>query len=248
MAAGVRAAGASGSLTFAVADCAAARAAHGAAMTSSADGSEFAAEAAGVSWHEKQRIALRYWLLGAGYRLAADAMAFAEQRHVGVRKDGTTPEFAHQIAVAHYVRTLTGSLLWPQETIVVALLHDVREDYGVPDAVLRARFGPVVADAVDAMTKEFDGVRRAPEAVFQAIAADPVASVAKAADRINNQNSMLGVFSPAKVAEYVAETEEFFLPMLKAARKRFPTQEPAYENAKLVLESQLRMLRALLAA
>lgn len=195
--------------------------------------------------YAKQRIALRYWLLGAGFTQAADAMNYAEGFHKGVRKDNVTPEFAHQVAIASYLRTLLPHVRFPQETLCVAFLHDVREDYDVDDAEIRARYGPVVADAVDAMTKEFRGIKRDEAAVFQAIGADPVASVVKPADRINNQQTMIGVFTPVKVVSYTDETQRLFLPMLKRARRTFPDQEPAYENASLMLASQLELLAAI---
>ena len=177
--------------------------------------------------------------------MALDAMAFAEAHHSGTRKDGVTPEFAHQVAIAHFVRTLTPHLIHPQETLAIVFLHDVREDYDIADIEIVDRFGPIVAAGVDAMTKEFHGQRRAPHEVFSQIASDPCASVAKAADRIHNQQSMLGVFTPAKIASYLEETQVFFLPMLREARRAFPSQEGAYENAKLVLTSQLHLLSAI---
>jgi hypothetical protein len=45
-----------------------------------------------------------------------------------------------------------------------------------------------------------------------------------------------------------AETEEYFLPMLRAARTRYTRQEPVYENLKFVLLSQMKLLRAVSAA
>jgi hypothetical protein len=196
----------------------------------------------------RQRVALRYWLQGAGMYDALRAMNFAEGHHQGVRKDGVTPEFSHQVSIASHLRTLVPHLLHPQETITTAFLHDVREDYDVPDSVIRAAFGPVVADAVDAMTKEFNGVRRPEAEVFAAIAANPVSSIAKLADRIHNLDSMIGVFTAAKAAGYVAETQQWFLPMLREARRAFPSQEPAYENAKVVLSTQLKLISALASA
>lgn len=192
----------------------------------------------------KQRIALRYWLSGAQYYLALEAFEFAAAYHRGSRKDGRTPEFAHQVSIAAHVRTLVPHLRFPEETVCAALLHDVREDYDVPDAAILERFGPRVAAATDALTKEFMGVRRDPATVFAAIAADPCASVVKPADRVNNQLTALGVFSAEKIASYVAETRQWFLPMMRDARRLHPSQEAAYENLKLVLEAQVESLSA----
>lgn len=196
--------------------------------------------------YSKQKIALRYWLLGAGYHRAATALEFAESYHVGVRKDGVTPEFAHQIQIASHVRTLLATMRHPEEALCVALLHDVREDYDVADDTIRHHFGDVVADGVDAMTKTFRGVRRDDPTLFARMAECPVASVVKPADRIHNQSTMVGVFTPQKMADYVAETNDLFLPMLKAAKRNFPDQEPVYENHKLMLTGQLSFLEAIL--
>jgi (p)ppGpp synthase/HD superfamily hydrolase len=193
---------------------------------------------------DKQLIALRYWLLGSGFVNALAALEFAAGFHTGLRKDGRTPEFAHQVAITHHVRTLVPHLADPETALCAALLHDVREDYDVAFSEIADRFGSAVARSVDALTKEFAGVKRPPEAVFAAIAEDPSASVVKPADRVNNQLTALGVFSTPKLSDYVAETVEWFLPMIRRARRLHPTQEAAYENLKLVLEVQVEALSA----
>lgn len=196
----------------------------------------------------KQKIAVRYWLLGAGYHKAAEAMSFAEGFHTGTRKDGVTPEFAHQVAIASYLRTLHTSLRHPELTFSLAWLHDVREDYDVPDQAIRSRFGDRTADNVDKMTKVFQGVVRDEDSLFAAMAESPEVSICKLSDRIHNHSSMLGVFSDEKMERYMDETTRLFLPMLKNAKRNFPDQEPAYENAKLVLHSQMTMLSAVIEA
>lgn len=195
--------------------------------------------------HSKREVSLRYWLQGRNYTVALRAMNLGKQYHTGIRKDGVTPEFDHQVSIAHYLRTLDGSLLYPQETYAAALLHDVREDYGLADAEIRDLFGDRTADAVHALSKEFRG-KRLPEAeVFAMIADDPIASVVKGCDRIHNHQSMVGVFSTQKQVEYIEETNDWFFPMLKQARRAFPEQEPAYENVKTMLKSQIHLIEAI---
>lgn len=172
-------------------------------------------------------------------------MEFAAEYHRGVRKDGITPEFDHQISIAHYIRTLIHGLDHPEETLSTVFLHDVREDYGVSHEEIASRFGNQVALAVDAMTKEFRGIKKPVDLVFEQIAADPIASVAKGADRIHNFSSMVGVFSRAKQEEYIKEAEEHFMPMLKRARRMHVRQEPAYENIKSMLTSQMGLITAM---
>lgn len=194
--------------------------------------------------HNKREVSLRYWLQGRNYTMALRAMNLAKQHHTGVRKDGVTPEFDHQVSIAHYLRTLDGSLLHPQETYAAALLHDVREDYGLADAEIRDQFGDLTANAVNALSKEFRGDRRPEAEVFAMIAADPIASVVKGCDRIHNHQTMVGVFSTQKQVEYIDETNGWFFPMLKQARRAFPEQEPAYENVKTMLKSQIHLIEA----
>lgn len=196
--------------------------------------------------HDKRRIALWYWLQGAGWNLALEAFEFASRYHVGLRKNGN-PEFSHQIDIAHHVRTLPG-LIRPQETLCIALLHDVREDFGVSDDEIRNPFGPLVADGVERMTKVFRGDKKRPEDYFGEIAKCPMSSIAKGADRIHNLNDMEGAFSLSKQAEYTDEGERWFLPMLKEARRLHPRQEPAYQNLRLTLGSQIRLVRSMIAA
>ena len=213
-------------------------------MTAGKDG---AGTVSCMSDYSKERIALRYWLNGRGWHRAGRAMNLAETYHRGTRKDGVTPEFAHQVSIAHYLRTLEANLSFAEDTLAVALLHDVREDHDLADREIREPFGDRVADGVDAMTKTFRGVRRDDEELFQRIGEHPCASIAKLADRIHNHSTMHGVFTPAKMTSYMDETERLFLPMLKRARRNFPEQEPVYENAKLVLTGQLNLLRAIVA-
>lgn len=194
--------------------------------------------------YAKKEISLRYWLLGRGYFKASDALEFGKRHHKGLRKDGS-PEFSHQIAIALFGRTLIDSLLYPEETITTIFLHDIREDYDISDGEIRTLFGDMVANAVAAMTKEFRGHKRDPFEVFDNLAKDPVASIAKGIDRIHNFSTMLEAFTESKQIEYIAEAELHFIPMLKRARRAFPQQEAAYENIKWMLNSQISLIKAI---
>ncbi len=190
--------------------------------------------------YEKLRISLRYFLLGKEYYKAADALEFARAYHVGYRKDGFTPEFQHQIEITHYLRTLLPSLIYPEETLATALLHDVTEDYGVLSSTIADRYGSDVAIAVNLLDKNGKDTER----YFKGIADNPIASVVKGADRMHNIQTMIGVFSTEKQLKYATEVRDHFLPMLKIARRQFVRQESAYENIKHVLNSQLELLIA----
>lgn len=199
---------------------------------------------------EKLRVALRYYLQGAAdvdpaFRLPLRALEFAMHHHVGVRKDGFTPEFMHQLETTLYLRTLRASLLHPAETLAAMLLHDTAEDYDVSFETIGREFGGRVAHAVNRLTKVHQGIRKTDAQYFEEMLDCPIATLAKGADRINNQQTMQGVFSTDKQLAYIEETERWILPMIKTARRRYPEQENAYENVKLLLRSQIQLLQAI---
>lgn len=199
---------------------------------------------------EKIQVATRYMLLGMAqqnpdYYVALEAMEFASNFHDGTRKDGVTPEFQHQLGIFSYLRTMHHHLELPAQTFAAAFLHDVAEDYDIGFDELEQLFGVDIALAVRLLTKKHRGATVPADTYFDLIAENPVASVVKGADRINNLQSMLGVFSAEKQASYCEEAQKRFLPMLKVARRRFPRQEAVYENIKLMMKSQITLISAI---
>lgn len=192
--------------------------------------------------HEKLRLTVRYWLLGRGYFTALKAMEFAASHHTGLRKDGS-PEFSHQVWQVAYARTLVDQMLHPEATLATIFLHDVVEDYPVALAEIERLFGELICSTTDRMSKIVGGVKKSSDEYFDQLALCPIASVAKGVDRIHNHHTMKSAFSAIKQADYLGETEADILPMLKAARRRFPEQEPVYENIKHMLISQTELYR-----
>lgn len=198
--------------------------------------------------HAKALVSMRYFLIGAKMYSALEALEFATKFHTGTRKDGVTPEFHHQVTIALYTRTLINYLIYPEETLAVAFLHDTAEDADVGYVEITARFGEKIGKAVQLLTKKHRGFKKPIDVYYQEIATDEIASVVKGADRIHNIQSMIGVFGPEKQKDYIKETNDFVLPMLKEARRVCPRQETVYENEKFVLQSQINLIEAVLAA
>ena len=193
--------------------------------------------------YPKLKTAMRYWLLGRNYHLAHKAMEFGLEHHVGLRKDGVMPEFQHQMSQASYARTMETSLMYPDDTLATIFLHDVVEDTDVAQSTIYAEFGEQVGLAVELMTNQVAGVKKPLESYYGEMQYDAICSVAKGCDRIHNHQTMIGVFKPDKIDTYMAETYDMIIPMLKAARKRFTTQEPVYLNIKHVLLTQMELLQ-----
>lgn len=192
--------------------------------------------------YEKLRLTVRYWLLGRGYVTALKAMEFAASHHTGLRKDGS-PEFSHQVWQVAYARTLVDQMLYPEETLATIFLHDVVEDYPVDLKEIESLFGKLICGGTDRMSKIVGGVKKSPEGYFSEMALCPIASIAKGVDRTHNHHTMKNAFSAVKQEDYLGETEADILPMLKAARRTFPEQEPVYENIKHMLISQIELYR-----
>jgi len=199
---------------------------------------------------QKRFIALRYWLLGHNYNEALRALDYNRRLFTGTRKDGVTPEFDHHVCQVQFLRTLLPYLDYPQETICTTLSHDTPEDKDVsPQEIERfyvdSQFGARVSLATMKVTKTYRGEKFNSVELFSQMSQCPIASIVKGVDRFHNLQSMVGVFSLEKQKEYVRETEEFILPMLKDAEFRFPSQEPAYKNIRTILKSQLAILSEL---
>lgn len=195
----------------------------------------------------RHRERMRAWLLGREYYDAVKALEFAAKFHVGIRKDGKTPEFHHQISIAHYVRTLP-NLIDPEHALATSFLHDLVEDYNVPADQVRNQFGEAVCTAVLLMSKKYMGHTKPTEEYYLAMRNNHVASICKGADRIHNFQTMPAVFSCEKQLRYIAECESHILPMLAEARNNYPVQELAYENIKHALKGQIELIKLVIGA
>lgn len=203
---------------------------------------------------EKLTISARYWLLGMAendpaYYAPLRAMEFGMVHHNGQRNGGD-PEFSHQLGIFHHLRTLHKHLDNPAVVYTLVFLHDSVEDknketgrFVAPSEIL-GLFGQVIHDKVLILSKEILGQKN-PAYSLDTIFADADAGPVKGGDRVNNVSSMVGVFKPERLERYVKETTEEFLPRLRTARRRFPHQEAVYENIKLELTNQLRLINTI---
>jgi (p)ppGpp synthase/HD superfamily hydrolase len=194
--------------------------------------------------YEKHKTAMRYWLLGKEWHVALKAMEMGLLHHTGERKNGN-PEFSHQMFQAQYARTLP-SMMHPEETLALIFLHDIVEDHGVAVSVIHAEFGNMVGNGVDLMSDvDTQGRDKPLDAYYGMMVESPVASLAKGIDRMHNFQSMLEIFDVPKQQRYIEETREHLLPMMKEPRKRYTQQEPAYQNVKHVLLTQIDLILAM---
>jgi len=191
---------------------------------------------------DKIKISLQEWLRGQTFTRALEALECGLSFHTGTRKDGHTPEFSHQLEIAHYIRTLPlGENL--ENCLIVAFLHDVVEDHYTTLDALEARFGPFIRECVDVLTKQGRWTDKARREYYRRLGTNCVSSVVKGVDRMHNVQSMQHVFTVNKQQRYLREVERWVLPMLRQAHKAYPSQEAAYENIMFVLQGQIDLIR-----
>jgi (p)ppGpp synthase/HD superfamily hydrolase len=89
-----------------------------------------------------------------------EAVAYARQVHVGVRKGTQVPYMAHLLGVASLVLGETGHVFpiaVTEDMVIAALLHDAVEDEGGLPRLrdIEAQFGEEVARIVEGCTDSF---------------------------------------------------------------------------------------------
>lgn len=193
--------------------------------------------------YEKQITELLGFLRGKGWLTAYRAVDLARRYHTGLRKDGVSPEFSHQVFLINYARTLASGMSHPEDTIAALALHDLVEDYGLTFEEIDEQFGTRIGAAVRALTKKNQGIIIPYPVYFERISLDPIASVGKAIDRAHNILTMGDTtWTLDKQEEYLSEINEWFLPMLKRARSNFPEQFDVYQNLKSVLMIEAKLI------
>jgi GTP pyrophosphokinase/guanosine-3',5'-bis(diphosphate) 3'-pyrophosphohydrolase len=148
--------------------------------------------------------------------LVLEAYRFSEEAHQGQTRLSGEPYITHPLAVA-------GALAeWRMDAqaIIAALLHDVMEDTAVSKAEITERFGKVVADLVDGLSKldklEFQSYQDAQAENFRkmlmAMASDLRIVLIKLADRRHNLQTMAPI-RPDKRKRIAHETLEIYAPI-----------------------------------
>ncbi len=123
-----------------------------------------------------------------------DAFLLAADAHKGVERKSGDPYITHPLEVAR----ILADMHLDADTVCAALLHDVIEDTEYTHADLEARFGDVVANLVEGVTKleshEFSDKHEATIASFQkmmqAMTEDFRVVIIKLADRLHNLRTL----------------------------------------------------------
>jgi GTP diphosphokinase / guanosine-3',5'-bis(diphosphate) 3'-diphosphatase len=144
------------------------------------------------------------------------AYEFSEAAHDGQFRRSGEPYISHPVAVAGILAQ------WhlDSQALTAALLHDVMEDTTVTKGEISDRFGKMVAELVDGVSKldkiEFESQEQAQaenfRKMFLAMARDVRVILIKLADRLHNMRT-LDVMHPRKRARIARETLEIYAPI-----------------------------------
>src|ERR1700744_1172620 len=145
-----------------------------------------------------------------------EAAEFGASAHKGQKSLSGEPYIAHPVAAA----SILADLHLDADTIVAAILHDVIEDTPTPKDQLAARFGAVVAEIVDGVTKldqiKFKSREEAQAESFRkmllAMVRDLRVILVKLADRTHNMRT-IEAMAPARRRAIARETLEIYAPI-----------------------------------
>lgn len=156
------------------------------------------------------------YLPPADIALVEQAWQYADKAHTNQWRSSGDPYITHPIAVT----TICAHWKLDAPALMAALLHDAMEDCGISKLDLAERFGPVVADLVDGLTKldklHFNTREESQAESFRkmllAMAKDVRVILIKLADRTHNMRTM-GDMPRSKWGRIASETQEIYAPI-----------------------------------
>jgi len=159
---------------------------------------------------------LKRYLSSSDVQRIKEAYRFSDAAHLGQFRRSGEPYITHPIAVAEVL------VDWKLDAAAIqaALLHDVLEDSGVAKQELASRFGPIVAELVDGVSKldrlRFDSNEEQQAESFRkmllAMARDVRVILIKLADRLHNVRT-LDAMELEKRRRIARETLDIYAPI-----------------------------------
>ena len=165
---------------------------------------------------QQLKVIIEAYLKDSDIQSVLAACDFADLAHSGITRKSGEPYVLHPIAVS----CILAHMRLDAETLMAALLHDVIEDTEFSKDEIGEKFGSVVAELVDGVTKlshssdkEYNKAASFRK-ILQATLQDPRVIIIKLADRYHNMTT-LGALRPDKRARIAQETFDIFVPMAR---------------------------------
>ena len=175
---------------------------------------------------------------------AVRAMAFARKCHEGSTRKGGEPYIVHPLTMCSHAVALGVA----DDTLLASLmLHDVVEDCNV--TVDELPVNDEIKQVIRLVTYHKPANPASKETAqicyYNAIRDNKYACLVKLFDRCHNVSTMAGTFTPAKIDEYIEETEKFIMPLLRHTKDTWPELNNELFVLKYHIDSVISSLKAM---
>lgn len=192
--------------------------------------------------HEKEILYLKGFAKGRDWNESLKAIHVAEMAHSKQKRKSGEPFLSHPIRVAS---ALISMKIHDDETIAVAILHDVLEDcQGWTPKKLQDEYC-IRSSIIDKVIKLTKQKNQTDEQYYNEVNQNISTILVKIADRCHNVSTMSGAFNSEKINSYILETEQFILPLCKFGSKMFPEYSDQIYTMKYHIQSILRTIKNL---
>lgn len=187
----------------------------------------------------KSMIFLKGYAQGNGMKNTLRAIRIAEKYHAGQLRKTGEPYIDHPTQVACELLALG---VTDDATIAAALLHDVLEDCNVTVNQLHHDYhlDEDVLDTILRVTKRKEDSLN----IYYSGITTWRSILLKLSDRCHNISTMVGGFSNKKMREYIAETNEYVLPLCKIGLECFPDYDALtdFSNKVFVMKYHIQSM------
>ena len=176
--------------------------------------------------------------MGRTWTNTLQALYIARQAHNGQFRKSGEPYIIHPLTVASHLLSMG---IMDDTIIATALLHDYKED--CCDDLTNLPLSNEIKQAIELVSfdkhwyKTNAGLEKqdAFKIHYAKIAENPIATLVKLADRCNNVSTMSGIFNEEKLHEYIDETKNFIIPLIRTAKNHWPQ----YSDALFIMKYHL---------
>lgn len=169
---------------------------------------------------EKMYTYIRGYASALAMQQTLRALAFAREKHKDQMRKSGDPYIVHPLTMACDALSLG---IKDDNIIATILLHDVCEDCSV--SLEELPVNNEVKRGVELMTfrvMEGETKETAKVRYYNMIIQSKEAAFTKLIDRCHNVSTMAGAFSKQKLKDYIDETREYVLPLLRKVKQKYP--------------------------
>ncbi len=192
--------------------------------------------------HEKEILYLKGFAKGKEWNESLKAIHVAEMAHSKQKRKSGEPFLSHPIRVAS---ALISMKIHDDETISVAILHDVLEDCPEWTSQKLQDEYHIKSSIIEKVLKLTKQENQTNEKYYEEVRQQISTILVKIADRCHNVSTMSGAFDSEKIHSYIRETEQFVLPLCKFGSKMFPEYSDQLYTMKYHIQSILKTIKNL---